>query len=74
MHLINDRLAVEAIPQTKKDMHYVDAVVGNIDDFQIIDVRMLKEDQLNSNDQYLLNIIRVTSWLHCYRKVVMCSD
>jgi hypothetical protein len=42
MHLINDILAIDAIPQTKELMRYVDAVVGNIEDFQIIDVRMLK--------------------------------
>lgn len=74
MYIINDRLAVGAIAQTKEDMLYVNAIVGSIKDFQIIDVRMLKERQPNSDGQYILNIIRVTSWLQCNVKVVICSS
>ncbi len=74
MYLINDILAVDAIPQTKEHMFYVDSVIGNIEDFHIIDVRMLKDSELNSDGEYLLNIVRVTSWLQCNEKVVICSS
>ena len=74
MYRINDTLAVDVIPQTKEDMRYVDAVVGNIDGFCIVDIRMLKNSQSNSDGEYLLNIVRVTSWLQCNNKVVICSN
>ncbi len=74
MYRINDILAIDAIPQTKEDMRYVDAVVGNIEGFRIIDVRMLKGSQSNPDGEYLLNIVRVTSWLQCKEKVVICSS
>jgi hypothetical protein len=74
MYLINDALAIDAIPQKKPEMRYVDAVVGNIQDFIIIDVRMLKDDRPNPVQEYMLNIIRVTSWLQCDEKVVICSS
>jgi hypothetical protein len=74
MYIINDILAIDAIPQTKEHMRYVDAVVGNIEDFQIIDVRMLKDSDSNRDGEYLLNIVRVTSWLQCNEKVVICSS
>ncbi|MDP9306412.1 MAG: hypothetical protein M3O68_08735, partial [Thermoproteota archaeon] len=64
---------IDAIPQTKEDMFYVDALVGYIEDFHIIDVRMLKNSQSNPDGDYLLNIVRVTSWLQCKEKVVICS-
>jgi hypothetical protein len=74
MYVINEILAIDAIPQTKKEMRYVDAVVGKNDDFQIIDVRMLKDNHSNRDGEYLLNIVRVTSWLQCNEKVVICSS
>ena len=49
-------------------------MVGNIQDFHIIDVRMLKNSQSNTDGEYLLNIVRVTSWLECKEKVVICSS
>jgi hypothetical protein len=73
MYLINNNLGIDAIVQTMANMRYVDAVVGKIDDFQIVDVRMLKENQKNSDAQYLLNIVRATAWLQCNQKVVICS-
>jgi hypothetical protein len=53
MYIINEILAIDAIPQTKEHMRYVDAVVGNIEDFQIIDVRMLKDNHSNRDGEYL---------------------
>jgi hypothetical protein len=74
MYIINEILAIAAIGQTKEHMRYVDAVVGNIEVFHIIDVRMLKDSQSNTDGEYLLNIVRVTSWLQCNEKVVICSS
>ncbi len=37
MYKLNDRLAVDAIPPTKEDLFYIDAVVANIEYFQITD-------------------------------------
>ena len=41
MYLVNDVLAVGSILQTKPEMMYIDAITGNINDFNIVDVRML---------------------------------
>ncbi len=35
---------------------------------------MLKDSQPNRDEEYLLNIVRVTSWLQCDEKVVICSS
>lgn len=74
MYILNDKLAINAIPQTNEDMFYVDAVVGDIDGFKIVDVRMLKNRHPNPDEEYMLNIIRATSWLQCDEKVVICSS
>ena len=74
MYLINDVLAVGSIFQTKPKMWYIDAVICNIDDFIIVDVRMLNKDTPNPIQDYMLNIMRVTSWLECGNKVVICSS
>ena len=74
MHIINDVLAVDSILQTKTEMRYIDAVIGNINDFNIVDVRMLNNSKPNPVQDYVLNIIRVTSWLECRSKVVICSS
>jgi hypothetical protein len=74
MHIINDVLAVDSILQTKTEMRYIDAVIGNVNDFKIVDVRMLNNSKPNPVQDYVLNIIRVTSWLECRYKVVICSS
>jgi hypothetical protein len=74
MYLINDVLAVGSIFQTKPKMLYIDAVIGNINDFKIIDVRMLNNRTPNPIQDYTLNIMRVASWLECHNKVVICSS
>ena len=49
---------------------YVNRETGIIDDFRIIDVRtLIDEDTLS---EYLLNILRVTSYLEIGEKVVIC--
>ena len=74
MYLINDVLAVGSIFQTKPKMLYIDSVIGNINDFKIIDVRMLNNRTPNPIQDYTLNIMRVASWLECDNKVVICSS
>jgi hypothetical protein len=55
-------------------MRYIGAVIGNINDFNIVDVRMLNNSKPNPVQDYVLNIIRVTSWFECRSKVVICSS
>lgn len=81
MYKIFDNLATSGITnspktvqQTNFEMHYVNQRVGYIDGFRIVDVRMLKDSQFNTSAEYLLNIARVTSWLECDEKVVICSS
>jgi hypothetical protein len=74
MQLINDVIAVDSITQAKPEMRYIDAIIGYINDFNIIDVRMLNNSKPNNIQDYMLNIIRVTSWLECGNKVVICSS
>jgi protein-tyrosine phosphatase len=49
----------------------VNCEIGFIDDFRIIDVRTLVDGD-NSLSQYILNIVRVTSYLELGEKVVIC--
>jgi hypothetical protein len=74
MYLINDVLAIGSILQTKPEMRYIDAVIGNNNDFNIVDVRMLSNSKPNPVQDYVLNMIRVISWLECGDKVVICSS
>jgi hypothetical protein len=74
VYLINDVLAIGSILQTKPEMRYIDAVIGNNNDFNIVDVRMLSNSKPNPVQDYVLNMIRVISWLECGDKVVICSS
>lgn len=78
MHKILDNLAVHEFNNfTKTDnakMKYVEAEFGYIDDFKIIDVRMLSESGENNPQDYDLNILRVTSELDQGSKVVICCE
>jgi hypothetical protein len=58
---------------TKVRMRYIDAKFGKIDNFKIIDVRMLN-DSGNKQEDYELNILRVTSELFEGNKVVICYE
>lgn len=77
MYKLLDNLAVHGFngsaANTKVDMKYIDAEFGYINDFKIIDVRMLN-DLRNSEQEYELNILRVTSELDEGNKVVICCE
>ena len=53
MNIISDVLAVGSILQTKTEMRYIDAIIGNIDDFNIVDVRMLNNSKPNPVQDYV---------------------
>jgi hypothetical protein len=49
--------------------------IGLIDDFRIMDVRVLPEfDAPSSPSEYKFNIMRVTSYLELREKVVVCCS
>ena len=78
MYLILDNVATHGIGEPGIVGIYVDCQIGFIDDFRIIDVRVLLngEDNNNNNNnlsEYILNIVRATSYLEIGEKVVICS-
>jgi hypothetical protein len=78
MYLILDNVATHGIGEPGSVGLYVDCQIGFIDDFRIIDVRVLLngEDNNNNNNnlsEYILNIVRATSYLEIGEKVVICS-
>jgi hypothetical protein len=76
MYLILDSVATHGIGEPGIVGHYVDCQIGFIDDFRIIDVRVLLNGEGNNNhhlSEYILNIFRVTSYLEIGEKVVVCS-
>jgi hypothetical protein len=75
MYLILDNLATHGIGEPRIIKGYVNCEIGFINDFRIVDVRTLLEGQDNNNpiSEYLLNIVRVTSYLEIGEKVVICS-
>jgi hypothetical protein len=75
LYKILDNLATHSIGESVYPLEkYVDAQIGWIDGFRIIDVRMLNDYEGNSNWDYKLNIARVTSYLECNVPVVICCD
>ena len=77
MYLILDSVATHGIGKPSIVRHYVNCQIGFIDDFRIIDVRVLPNEDNNNNNnhltEYILNILRVTSYLEIGEKVVICS-
>ena len=71
MYEILDNLATRGIGEPGIIERYVNCEIGFIDDFRNIDVRTLVDGD-NSLSQYMLNIIRVTSYLEVGEKVVIC--
>jgi len=71
MYKILTNLATHGIGRPGTIERYVNCEVGFIDDFRIIDVRTLIEGD-NIPSDYLLNIVRVTSYLELGEKVVIC--
>lgn len=72
MFRITEQLATHGIGEKYYPLKYVDCEVGEIDGFQIIDVRPLLDESGNSDADYKLNISRVTSYLENGKKVVIC--
>ncbi|HET7147141.1 MAG TPA: hypothetical protein VFI73_01465 [Candidatus Nitrosopolaris sp.] len=74
--MILDNVATHGIGEPGIVGRYVDCQIGFIDDFRIIDVRVLLNGEDNNDNnlsEYILNIVRVTSYLEIGEKVVICS-
>ena len=71
MYKILTNLATHGIGSPGTSERYVNCEVGFIDDFRIINVRTLIDGD-NIPSDYLLNIVRVTSYLELGEKVVIC--
>ena len=71
MYKILTNLATHGIGSPGTIERYVNCEVGFIDDFRIIDVRTLIDGN-NIPSDYLLNIVRVTSYLELGENVVIC--
>ena len=63
MYKILENLATDGLGEPSELSSYVDCEIGLIDDFRIIDVRVLPELDTPSPSEYKLNIMRVTSYL-----------
>ena len=75
MYKILENLATDGLGEPTELSSYVDCEIGLIDDFRIIDVRVLPEfDTPSSPSEYKLNIVRVTSYLELGEKVVVCCS
>jgi len=75
MYKILENLATDGLGEPTEFSSYVDCEIGLIDDFRIIDVRVLPEfDTPSSPSEYKLNIVRVTSYLELGEKAVVCCS
>jgi hypothetical protein len=75
MYKILENLATYGLGKPSELSGYVDCKIGLIDDFRIIDVRVLPEfDAPSSPSEYELNIMRVISYLELGEKVVVCCS
>ena len=74
MYKILENLATDGLGQPSELSAYVDCEIGFIDDFRIIDVRVLPEFDTPSSFEYKLNIMRVASYLELGEKVVVCCS
>lgn len=75
MYKILENLATYGLGEPSELSGYVDCEIGLIDDFRIIDVRVLPEfDAPSSPSEYKLNIMRVISYLELGEKVVVCCS
>jgi hypothetical protein len=73
MYKILDNLATHGLGKPIILHSYVDCKIGLIDDFKIIDVRILNDLNISASE-YRLNIMRVTSYLELGKKIVICSS
>ena len=74
MYKILENLATDGLGEPTELSSYVDCEIGLIDDFRMIDVRVLPEFDAPSSSEYKLNIVRVTSYLELGEKVVVCCS
>ena len=75
MYKILENLATDGLGEPTELSSYVDCEIGLIDDFRMIDVRVLPEfDTPSSPSEYKLNIVRVTSYLELGEQVVVCCS
>ena len=75
MYKILENLATDGLGEPTELSSYIDCEIGLIDDFRIIDVRVLPEfDTPSSPSEYKLNIARVTSYLELGEKAVVCCS
>jgi len=74
MYKILENLATDGLGEPTELSSYIDCEIGLIDDFRIIDVRVLPEVDAPSLSEYNLNIVRVTSYLELDEKVVVCCS
>ncbi len=74
MYKILENLATDGLGEPSELSSYVDCEIGFIDDFRIIDVRILPEFDTPSPFEYKLNIMRVASYLELGEKVVVCCS
>jgi hypothetical protein len=74
MYKILENLATDGLGQPSELSAYVKCEIGFIDDYRIIDVRVLPEFDTPSSFEYKLNIMRVASYLELGEKVVVCCS
>ena len=74
MYKILENLATDGLGQPSELSAYVNCEIGFIDDYRIIDVRVLPEFDTPSTFEYKLNIMRVASYLELGEKVVICCS
>jgi hypothetical protein len=75
MYKILENLATDSLGEPSELLGYLNCEIGLIDDFRIIDVRVLPEFAAPSSpSEYKLNIMRVTSYLELREKVVVCCS
>jgi len=75
VYKILENIATDALGEPTEISSYVDCKIGLIDDFTIIDVRVLPDfDAPLLPSQYKLNIMKVTSYLELGQKVVVCCS
>jgi hypothetical protein len=75
MYKILENLATDSLGEPSELSGYVNCEIGLIDDFRIMDVRVLPEfDAPSSPSEYKFNIMRVTSYLELREKVVVCCS
>jgi hypothetical protein len=74
MYKILENLATDGLGQPSELSAYVNCEIGFIDDYRIIDVRVLPEFDTPSSFEYKLNIMRVASYLELGEKVVICCS